>query len=124
MMYRMCYNIFCSRNNPIIDQNRGRCYVITGANSGIGKEAALGIAKRGGQVHMLCRNEERGNEAKKEIIEKTNSDTVYLHVVDVSEPESITKARNFHFFTLKTKTNFGFSLLMNGIKKINQFIVL
>lgn len=52
---------------------------------------------------MLCRNEERGNEAKKEIIEKTNSDTVYLHVVDVSEPESITKARNFIFLLLKRK---------------------
>jgi NAD(P)-dependent dehydrogenase (short-subunit alcohol dehydrogenase family) len=29
--------------------------LFSGANSGIGKEAALQIAKRGGTVHMVCR---------------------------------------------------------------------
>jgi len=68
----------------------GKCFIVTGANSGIGKEAAMGIAKRGGEVHMLCRNEERGNKAKDEISEKANSNSVYLHIVDISEPSSIT----------------------------------
>lgn len=34
--------------------------MVTGANSGIGKEAALQVAKRGATVYMVCRNRERG----------------------------------------------------------------
>ena len=33
---------------------------ITGANSRIGKETAQELAKRGGTVHIVCRNVERG----------------------------------------------------------------
>ena len=33
----------------------GKEFMITGSNSGIGKVAALEIAKRGGSVHMICR---------------------------------------------------------------------
>ena len=29
--------------------------MITGANSGIGKDAATEIARRGGTVHLVCR---------------------------------------------------------------------
>ena len=39
--------------------------MVTGANSGIGKLAALGLAEMGGSVHMLCRNPERGGKEHK-----------------------------------------------------------
>ena len=38
----------------------GKVLVVTGSNAGIGFEAAKELAKRGGIVHMLCRNAERG----------------------------------------------------------------
>jgi dehydrogenase/reductase SDR family protein 12 len=43
--------------------------MVTGANSGIGKEAALEVAKRGATVYMVCRSKERGEAALTEIKE-------------------------------------------------------
>jgi len=37
--------------------------MITGANSGIGKETALEVAKRGATVYIVCRSRERGEKA-------------------------------------------------------------
>ncbi|XP_035693691.1 dehydrogenase/reductase SDR family member 12-like isoform X2 [Branchiostoma floridae] len=51
----------------------GRTFLITGANSGIGKATAEEVAKRGGTVHLVCRNPTRGEEALKDIMEKTGS---------------------------------------------------
>ena len=67
----------------------GKVFLITGANSGLGKEIATGIAERGGEVHMLCRSEERGEEARKDISASSKSEQVYLHIVDLSEAASI-----------------------------------
>uniref|UniRef100_A0A8C6LLA7 Dehydrogenase/reductase 12 n=1 Tax=Nothobranchius furzeri TaxID=105023 RepID=A0A8C6LLA7_NOTFU len=46
----------------------GRSFIITGANSGIGKAAAQEIASRGGTIHMVCRDKGRAEAAKAEII--------------------------------------------------------
>ncbi|XP_069745861.1 dehydrogenase/reductase SDR family member 12-like isoform X2 [Narcine bancroftii] len=51
----------------------GRCFMITGANSGIGKATVFEIAKRGGTVHLVCRNRERAEEAKAEIVKECNN---------------------------------------------------
>ena len=42
----------------------GKSYLITGCNSGIGKQTALEIGKRGGTVHMVCRNPETSQAAR------------------------------------------------------------
>jgi len=67
----------------------GKDYMITGANSGIGKQTALEIAKRGGTVHMICRNPEYGAEAKKEISELSENANIHLHILDMSKPKDI-----------------------------------
>lgn len=67
----------------------GRSYMITGANSGIGKTVAIEIAKRGGTVHLVCRNKERGEEACEDIKKQTNNDKVQLHLLDMSKPRDI-----------------------------------
>ncbi len=41
--------------------------LITGANAGIGKAAAIALSKRGMHVVMLCRNKERGEAARREV---------------------------------------------------------
>lgn len=66
-----------------------RSYMITGANSGLGKATALALAKKGGTVHLVCRNKGRGEEAKTEIVETTGNQNVHLHELDTSKPRDI-----------------------------------
>ena len=63
--------------------------MITGANSGIGKAAAIQIAQQGYHVIMGCRSQERGEVALQEIREKIDSDSIDLMIVDLSLQESI-----------------------------------
>uniref|UniRef100_A0A8C2G228 Dehydrogenase/reductase (SDR family) member 12 n=1 Tax=Cyprinus carpio TaxID=7962 RepID=A0A8C2G228_CYPCA len=67
----------------------GRSFIITGANSGIGKAAACEIAKRGGTVHLVCRNEDRAKEARKDVVEQSKNENVHVHLVDMSNPRKV-----------------------------------
>lgn len=67
----------------------GRSFVITGANSGIGKATAQEIANRGGTVHMVCRNKGRAEAAKDEIVERSKNENVHIHVVDMSSARQV-----------------------------------
>ncbi len=49
------------------DALRGKVVAITGANSGLGKAAALGAARLGAEVRLLCRDAGRGASARAEI---------------------------------------------------------
>ncbi len=46
----------------ITDQS-GRTFIVTGANSGLGFEAARELARHGGKVIVAARNEARGRDA-------------------------------------------------------------
>lgn len=75
----------------------GRIVIITGANSGIGKETAIDLAKRGGKIYIACRDEKRGEDALKEIKEKSESDNVHFLKLDLASMESIREfSRKFH----------------------------
>ena len=63
--------------------------VITGANSGIGKAAAIRFANERYTVVMACRNLERSKTAQQEIIEATKNPHVDLLQLDISSFESI-----------------------------------
>ena len=52
--------------------------IVSGANSGIGKEAALQLAEAGNQVIMLCRDSEKSRTAQQEIITATGNQNVDL----------------------------------------------
>ena len=38
--------------------------MVTGANSGVGFEVAQYLARRGAEVHLVCRSAQRGEEAR------------------------------------------------------------
>lgn len=63
--------------------------MITGANSGIGYKTALGLAKEGHEVIMVCRSKERGENAQKRIIEATGNQTIELILIDLSSLQSV-----------------------------------
>ena len=63
--------------------------IITGANSGIGKAAAIQIAQKGYRVIMACRNQERGEAALQDVKQQSGSDAVELMLVDMSSQASI-----------------------------------
>jgi NAD(P)-dependent dehydrogenase (short-subunit alcohol dehydrogenase family) len=63
--------------------------IVTGANSGIGKQTALGLARAGATVVMVCRSQERGEQARAEIAATTGSDKLDLLLADLSSRESV-----------------------------------
>ncbi|MCP4441683.1 MAG: SDR family oxidoreductase [Aureispira sp.] len=70
--------------------------VVTGANSGIGKETALALAQQGNRVVMVCRNPEKGATAQEEIKKQSKNNKIDLLLCDFSSQESIkTFGENF-----------------------------
>jgi NAD(P)-dependent dehydrogenase (short-subunit alcohol dehydrogenase family) len=67
----------------------GKICIVTGGNSGIGKETALALAEKGATVVMVVRNQDKGEKALAEIIEKTGNKSVSLMLCDMSSKASI-----------------------------------
>lgn len=75
----------------------GRVALVTGANSGMGKETARELARMGAEVILGCRSTQRGEAARTEIIEDTGATAVTVIEIDLSSPASVrTFAAAFH----------------------------
>ena len=75
---------------------KGKICIITGSNSGIGKETAIGLAKMGATVVMVVRNQERGEKTRAEIVKQTRNNSVDLLICDLSSMDSIRRfAKDF-----------------------------
>lgn len=70
----------------------GKVVVVTGANSGIGKELATYAAAKGAKLYMLCRTLERAQKAKEEIIQSTKNQNIKIIQVDTGEPSQVREA--------------------------------
>ncbi|MGQ0646919.1 MAG: SDR family NAD(P)-dependent oxidoreductase [Gemmatimonadaceae bacterium] len=71
---------------------KGRVCVVTGANRGLGKATALGLAKRGATVVMLCRDARSGATASDEIKRDSGNESVSVIVADLASFDSIRRA--------------------------------
>ena len=70
-------------------QLQDKTILVTGANSGIGKAAAIQLARAGATVVMACRSPERGTQALDEVRTASGSDRVELLGVDMASQASI-----------------------------------
>jgi NAD(P)-dependent dehydrogenase (short-subunit alcohol dehydrogenase family) len=66
-----------------------RIVIITGANSGVGRAAAMQFAAEGHTVIMACRSRERAEPVQREIVEATGNRDVSVMEVDMSSRDSI-----------------------------------
>ena len=68
---------------------KGKCCVVTGASSGIGREIALGLAKLGARVIMVSRDPLRGKAALEYVIGNSGNRAVELMLADLSSQDKI-----------------------------------
>lgn len=74
---------------PTLNTNtQGKVCIVTGANSGIGRATALGLAQMGATVVMVCRSQVKGEEAQHEIKEKSGNNTIDLMLADLASHET------------------------------------
>jgi NAD(P)-dependent dehydrogenase (short-subunit alcohol dehydrogenase family) len=88
----------------------GKVCIVTGSNSGIGKETALALAEMSATVVMVVRNQEKGQKALDEIVTMTGNHSVSLMTCDMSSMASI---RSFAS-EFKKKYNFLNVLINNA----------
>jgi 3-oxoacyl-[acyl-carrier protein] reductase len=70
---------------------KGKVAIVTGASAGMGKAAALALAKQGVNLVLIARNASRLEDAKTEIAQKTGVDVIALGG-SVTEPDLAQKA--------------------------------
>lgn len=70
---------------------KAKLILITGATSGIGMEMARELAIKGNRIILACRNIEKTEKVKREIISDSNNENVEIMRVDLSSLESIYK---------------------------------
>ena len=68
--------------------------LITGANIGIGKDTArqLALLDSTEKIYLACRNPQKAEAAKKDLIEITGRDIFEIVIMDVSDPDSVKAA--------------------------------
>ena len=67
----------------------GKTVIITGANTGIGKETALDLAKRGARVILACRDMNKASDAAKWIRKISGNEDIIIEELDLASFDSI-----------------------------------
>lgn len=67
----------------------GKVFLITGANSGLGKEATFHLAEKNAEVVMACRSVEKGEEAMREIKSMVPDAKLAVMKLDLSDLRSV-----------------------------------
>lgn len=72
----------------------GKTVLITGANTGIGKETAVDMASRGARVILACRDMTRANSAAEDIRKRSGNGNVVVKQLDLASLQSVRSLAN------------------------------
>ena len=72
-----------------MNEMKDKVCIVTGSNSGMGKETALALANMGAKVVMVVRNPGRGEKALAEVVSKTGNHSTSLMICALSSIGSI-----------------------------------
>jgi len=67
----------------------GRTFLVTGANTGIGRATAEALARQGGRVYVACRSREKGQAAVAGIKAAAGTDAVWFVPLDLADLDSV-----------------------------------
>jgi retinol dehydrogenase 12 len=71
------------------DAAKGRTFLVTGANTGIGRATAAALARQGGRVYVASRSREKGEEAVAGIKASTGNEAVWFLPLDLADLDSV-----------------------------------
>jgi NAD(P)-dependent dehydrogenase (short-subunit alcohol dehydrogenase family) len=70
----------------------GKVAIVTGANTGIGLETARGLLEKGATVVLACRDLEKGEKARAELVASTGNTSATVMMLDLA---NLARTRNF-----------------------------
>ncbi|KRF98435.1 uncharacterized protein Dwil_GK28016 [Drosophila willistoni] len=99
----------------------GKVVIVTGANTGIGKETVRELARRGATVCMACRDMKKCEEARQEIVDETKNNNIFTKSLDLSSLDSIRQfVKDFKAEQSKLHILINNAGIMRGPRKLTQ----
>jgi NAD(P)-dependent dehydrogenase (short-subunit alcohol dehydrogenase family) len=71
---------------------KGKLILITGGSGGVGRAAALGLARMGARIVLLSRDRQRAEQTRQELVASSGNEGIELLQADLSEWASIRRA--------------------------------
>ena len=71
---------------------KDKLILITGGSAGVGRAAALGLARMGARIVLLSRDRQRAEQTRRELVASTGNEGIELLQADLSEWASIRRA--------------------------------
>jgi len=75
--------------SPSLIDMKSKRVIITGANSGLGKESAIALAKLGAEIVLAVRDINKGQSVKNQILNQTPSAVIEVAALDLMDLDSI-----------------------------------
>jgi len=77
--------------SPSLIDMKSKRVIITGANSGLGKESAFALAKLGAEIVLAVRDTNKGQSVKNQILNQTPSAVIEVAELDLMDLDSVRK---------------------------------